>query len=191
METQLKAKYLTLGIVLFLAGTVAGVYADPYLPASVSNAKKSYQSGFVAARTLVENSNLGNFFKTPDDVRSISGTVTAVSSAGLTLHTSSESPFDDLSLTERTVTVDTSTAVVRLTQKDPKVFQSELDAFMKTAQVGSSTAMGYPSPFVQMPAGFENIKVGDTVIVTAADNIRTKSGFAASSIQIVPQVATP
>jgi len=58
------SKIALLLAVAFLVGGAAGVAADPYLPSSLSNAQKGYQTGFAAARTLVEESQYGHYFQT-------------------------------------------------------------------------------------------------------------------------------
>lgn len=100
-----------MGAALLLAGVAIGILADPYLPSALSNAKKGYQSGFATAKKLVEESRYGNYFRTPDDIRFVGGTVTAINGDRLTIHTASANPFDDPALNERTVLVDANTKV--------------------------------------------------------------------------------
>ena len=182
METRNDTKTILFSILIaFLLGAITVTFADPYLPASISNAKKGYQSGFDAAKMLVLNSGVGASFQTPADTHSLSGTITAIDGNQFTLHVQSPNPFDDPSLTDRVVTFSTSTMVIKLVQKDPKVFQSEMDAFAKATQVSSTTS---PTPFTQVAANISDMKAGDVVTVTSSQNIKTLKEFSASQIQI-------
>ena len=179
METQSNTKYFAISAALLLAGVVIGIFADPYLPASLSNTKKGYATGFDAARTLVEKSGLGNFSRTPDDVRSISGVVTAISGNRMTLRLVSNNPFDDQNLNERSVLIAANTKIIKLVAKDPKAFQAELTEFNKTPQAGSA-----PQPFTQVIVGTQDIKTGELLTVTAPENIKMMKEFTASEIRI-------
>ncbi|MFZ3044207.1 MAG: hypothetical protein WA058_03850 [Minisyncoccia bacterium] len=174
METQNSTKYF-LWIIGggILIGAIGTIYVDPYLPASVSN----YQKGFATAKNLVENSSFGDLFKTPADVRTLSGTVTAINGNQLALHVQSN-PFDNPTLADRTVLISVSTEVVNFVLKNPATYQAELASFTKSGQSGTP-----PQPFTQVAASASNIKVNDTIMVIATENIKTLKEFTASKIQ--------
>jgi len=111
-----------------------------------------YQLGFATAKNLVENSSLGELIRTPDDIRTIVGTVAAVAGDSITLHTVSNNPFDDLLFADRTVLVDSTTKIV--VQTSPGVFKNDL----------------------------ASIKVGDVLLVTTATNIKSLKTFTAELI---------
>lgn len=183
------AKSFIIIIAVFIAGGVIGVATDPYLPSALSNTKKGYDIGFAAARKVVEDSTLGNFFKTPDDVRSLSGKVISVSGGSLVIRLSSVNPFDDQSLNDRTVLVSADTKIMRNAAKDPKVFQAELASFIKTYRPSAtSTTNGVtaPQPYTQIVIDISSIKTGDSVLVKTLENVKAMSEFTASEIQIEP-----
>ena len=190
METQRTAEYVIGGVVLVLIGAIIGALSDPYLPASLSNAKKGYQAGFDAAKTLVLNSGVGNMIKTPDDIRTLQGTVTAVSGSTLTLHLRSVNPFDDPALADRTVLLDASTTIVKLVPKDPAAYQAELASFTKASK-GSAASATPPALFSTVVASAASLTVGGPISVTASENIKNLKEFAASDIQILPGTLTP
>jgi hypothetical protein len=162
-----------------IVGGIVGVVIDPYLPSALSNAKKSYQAGFSAARKVAEESQYGSFFRTQSDVRSLSGVVATVSDDHLTLKVSSMmSPFDDAALAERTVRTTSDTKVVRLVAKDSKVFQAELAKF---SSVPSATP---PSPYTLVAGSVADIKTGDSLTVTASENVAGMKEFIASEVRI-------
>ncbi len=170
---------------MLVIGLIIGAGASfAFLKSSPTTGNDSYQAGFDAAKQLVLDSSLGGMFKTPDDIRSLSGTVTAISGNQLTLHTQSTNPFDDPALADRTVLINASTTVVKLAQKDPKTFQTEMNAFMKATQSGTSQPATPPEPFTRVPATVADIAVGNVVTVSAADNVKTAKSFTASQIQI-------
>ncbi|MDP1690341.1 MAG: hypothetical protein Q8L52_04060 [bacterium] len=151
-----------------------------------------YQAGFNSAKSLVEKSRLGDMIRTPADVRALLGTVTLVGSGSLTLHVISNNPFDS-SPSNRTVLVDASTKIIKIVQKDPKVFQSEVAVFSKAAQSGSTSAKNAPSPapFTLTTVTLADIKVGDTITVTASSNIKSAKEFTAIGIQVQPRQIIP
>lgn len=152
----------------------------------------AYQTGFDAAKNRVLGSPMGMMLRSPDDIHSLSGTVTAVSGNSVTIHTQSAYPFDDPSLDDRTVLVTAETKVFKLSQKDPKAMQAEMDAFMKTMQSGklASQPTMPPEPFTRISATVADIAVGDTLSVTTVENIKATKTFSASEIQIQPKPIT-
>lgn len=181
--------YLIAGGALLLAGGIIGVFADPYLPSSLSNAKKGYQSGFMAARTLVEKSSLGAFFTaTPSDIRTISGKVTAVQGNRITIHSDSvNNPFDGPAINDRTIIIDANTKVMQLTGKDAATIQAEIAAFIKAKKTTqATTTLGY----IKTTVNASSIQVGGSLVVTAGENVKTLSEFTATEIQIQPKMFT-
>ncbi len=164
---------LIVGTALLLVGIAIGVFADPYLPASLSNTQKGYQAGFESAKTLVASSSIGAMFNTPADVRSLSGTVTAINGGTLTLHVGMEDPFGDPALADRIVTVDASTTIVRLSIRPGS-----------PALATGKDAIPAPPLFTQTAVSLSNIGIGDPLTVTATENIATAKDFTATGIQI-------
>lgn len=187
METGNEIKTISLSVVIaFLIGAVVAMLADPYLPSPLSNTQKGYQNGFNAAKTLVASSSVGGFFQTPADVRTLSGTVTAISGNRITFHVQSSNPFDDPSLANRTAIVDASTTVIRLAQKDPVVYQAEMDAFTKAQKTATTTGI-LPTPTVVASAQASDIKIGDMINVLTLVNVKTLGEFTVRAIQILPK----
>ena len=185
------AQYLgVLGVGLII-GAVIGAFATPYLPLNnTDNTDNTYQAGFDAAKKIIEN-NLGSVAKTPEDFRTVSGTVSAVSGSGFTLHVQSLDPFADPALASRTVLVDSSTTVIKLVPKDSKTLQSEMDAFVKATQAGGGVSKIIPpTPVTDSPVSVSDIAVGDFVTVIAAENISSLREFSAIQVRVQTQVST-
>lgn len=180
------SKCIVSSVALLVVGVLIGAYAGPLL-----NKANTYQAGFDAAKKRVEESSFGMMLRTPDDVRTLSGSVTAINGNRITLRTQSMNPFEDPSLLDRTVTVATDTKISKLSQKDPKVMQAEMEAFVKTMQSGKSASKPTtpPEPFTRTTATVADITVGDILNITAAENIKEAVEFSASEIQIQPKPA--
>lgn len=128
---------------------------------------------------------LKNLLPVPTTLNSLSGKVTAVSGMTLTLAAASitPNPFADAFPAIREVTAISSTTITRATQTNPLEFQKEVQAY--TSQIGKpgSPAVAAPSPVSQTVISLSDIKVGDTVTVTAGSNILDAASFTATTIQ--------
>ena len=162
-------KFLASLVAVFIVGGIVGVAVDPYLPSAVSNAKKGYQTGFTAARKLVEESRFGSFFKMPDDMRTLSGTVTSIENDKVGIHLTSTNPFDDQILNDRTVVITADTKILKIVGKDSKVLQAEL------AKFDSTPTATPPLPYTQSVGSIGDIKVGQTLTVTTLENVKTEA----------------
>lgn len=178
-QAQPFRKFIGAGLVFIAGGFVGAVAGYAY------TAQTRYQAGFMAAKNLVEKSNLEQFI-TSSDIRTLSGTVTAVQGESVMLRTVSNDPFQDPALTDRTVRIVPATQIALLVRKDPQAFQSEVLAYMNR-KTASSTP---PNPLTPTPATFSTIKIGDYLTVTAAENIKTAHTFTATEIQIAPEGAS-
>ncbi|MFA6502736.1 MAG: hypothetical protein WCT45_00575 [Candidatus Paceibacterota bacterium] len=174
-------------VVAFVAGGIVGAATDPYLPAALSNAKKGYEEGFASAKRLVEESQYGNLFRGPEDVRYVAGTVTAVEGSRLTLRVQAPNPFEDPALAERTVLITTNTKVVKFVPKDEKAYQAELATFTKSAESKVAGAVP-PAPFTRVVLDASSVTADTVVVATASYNIKDAKEFQASEIQVQPKV---
>ena len=167
---------------IFIVGIVIGsVTSFAYL----NNPQDTYSAGFEAAKKLVAESSIGSIVRIPDDIRTLSGMVTEISGNRITVRTQSMDPFEDASLANRTVLITDATKIVKLSYKDIKVFQDEWDAFTEATQSAKGgTPLASPEPFIRTPSGVASIAVGDTIGVTAEENIKTTKEFTASEVQI-------
>jgi hypothetical protein len=143
-----------------------------------------YQAGFNDAKSLVENSGIGNVLRTPDDIRTLSGVVTAIGGDRIAMHIQSVNPFDDQTLNDRTILITADTKIVKLVQKDQKAFQSEMDTFIKATASNKNIGTEPPQPFTRVAADIASITANDFLMVTSLENIKTLKEFTASEIQI-------
>lgn len=182
-SSQFSFKKLALEVSILIVGIVIGAFASFYIYSSAS-----YQAGFDAAKKIVAESQVGNMLRTPDDIRTISGTVTAINDSRITMHAQSTDPFEDVSLADRVVLVKDATKIVKISYKNVKVFQAEMDAFTKAVQTAESKGETFtaspPEPFTRTSVDIASVAIGDTISVTAEENVKTMKEFTASEIQI-------
>lgn len=181
-------------IVAIFVGVLIGACATFfYLKQTPAGTENTYQAGFDAARKLVEESSVGPMLQAAADMRAVSGTVTLISGNRITIHTQSMDPFIDPSLLDRTVIVSGDTNIIRLSPKDQKVMQVEMEEFMKRVQSGETMTQTVvaPDPFVRVNTSMSDITVGAMINVTTTENIKTVKEFTASEIQITPNMVMP
>lgn len=191
METQTQPpvcpSHTTQYIGTVLIGIIVGIGLSfvyfKQAPASIGGG--TYQEGFDTAKNRVLESAMGAIFRTPDDIRTLSGAVTALNGSKITIHIESQNPFDDPALADRTIVITVGTKITKISQGDPKVFQAEMDTFMKKIQSGKvAGSPPVPPEPTRTTVGASSIKVGDTITATALENIRTLKEFTASELQI-------
>ncbi|MDP2655270.1 MAG: hypothetical protein Q8P17_01780 [bacterium] len=139
------------------------------------------------------------------EVRQLSGVVKSISGNNVTFAVQPRDPLGDPSLDERSVTINDKTKVTIMTQKDPAVFQKEMDEFQSAMQKvkpgASPTAVGstsdssvVPTPpqfFDKKTGNASSLKVGQTINVTSEANIKDQKSFTAVTIEILPISAAP
>jgi hypothetical protein len=183
---------ITIIAATFLIGILGSTFLDAHLPPKLSNFKKGYargyENGVIVTKNRVEKSNLGAFFQTPSDVRVLYGKVTSVANNQLTLHVTSNNPFDSSIIADRIVKVDATTKIAQQVSKDPAVYKKELAAY--TQKIKDKVAATVPFPYVEKVVPFSTIKVGDTISVIASSNIKTAKEFTASQVNMSVKMFT-
>lgn len=179
--------YIVVGVVGIALGALAGwfltyEYFEVYAPPVHES---DYKAGFDDAKKRVEESAQSGVMISPthDDIRTISGTVTVVKNDEIYFHTQLATPLD-FGLEDRGTYITANTKIFKISKKDPKVFQAEMDAFMKAAQSNktATSTVKPPESFVRTSSDISSIKVGDTIEVTATENIKTKKEFTAGEV---------
>lgn len=187
------SKNLPIIVVSLIVGIALGFLLDPYLPASFSNTKRSYNDGytfgFSAAKGIVEKSTVGGFFKSPSEITMVSGTITAVKGNLLTIHSQEiNNPFDGPSINNRNVTVSSTTKVFEIKNKTPEAYKAEIAEFMKKKYPPEVAKNLYPTPYSRNVIEISTLKVGDLVGVISTTNIKNAKDFTAKEIQLQPSM---
>lgn len=192
--TDMPAKKNVLHPILLLAvGLVVG-YGAGRLTAGpsaglLSLKGGSYQEGYEAAKKKLADSGL--FPPPPTESRVLNGTVKEVLPEGLMMEVAlrSPNPLEEIDVPKtRTVLVSESTEIVSYEGKDPEQFRKELEAFQKKADASVTTQAAAPSPTVEKKLALKDLKAGDTVTVSASEDILTLVRFTAVKIVVGPDI---
>ncbi|HQT82920.1 MAG TPA: hypothetical protein PLW99_02085 [Candidatus Paceibacterota bacterium] len=125
---------------------------------------------------------------------SVSGTIQGISGNTITLNTpQSPNPFVTTPAT-RTVTVTSSTKIVKSTPVDPTVFQQEMAAYQKAVQKSATSTTATPPPMpmpvTQTTIMLSDLKAGDMVTVDAGKDVSTASSFDAATVTVTGMATT-
>ena len=118
--------------------------------------------------------------QSPAEVKSVVGKIVNISGATLTVITTASTG------SVRDVTTDSNTVFERVIRKNPKTLQSDMLAFNKRIKTAttSDTPLQFPLPFTFKKISLTDLRVGDIVVVTAAEDILTKSQFTATRVSV-------
>ncbi|OHA79335.1 MAG: hypothetical protein A2747_02750 [Candidatus Yonathbacteria bacterium RIFCSPHIGHO2_01_FULL_44_41] len=174
------AQYIGVLVVGIIVGTCASFIYFKQVSAN------TYQAGFDNAKKLAQESNIGRAFRAPDDIRTISGAVTAVNGDRITVHTQSTNPFEDPAMLDRTIVITKDTKIIKISQGDMNTYKAERDAYIKNMKAGKSSGATLPRPPEPILTTIDasSITVGIALVATATENIKTLKEFSASEIQI-------
>jgi hypothetical protein len=131
------------------------------------NTKESYQAGFDAARKLVEESSIGQVFRSPDEVRAVGGTVTAISGNKILIHLNSSNPFDDPKLLDRTIVIGDDTIITGVV--------SSVDV----------NNVKMPITYMKEDATASDIKIGTYISALTDDDVRSVKEFMPNQIYVL------
>ena len=165
------------GVVVALIVALAGGYFWGYARGGAA-VTASYAPKIVTVGRL--------FPAAPTSTLSLSGQVAAINGSVITLDANppTQNPFavEDFP-TVRTVTITSSTAIIKTEQTAPAEFQKEMQVYEKQ-MTGASVPP--PSPFTETSTTLSDITVGNVVTVTADSDIMSAPSFTATAIQAQP-----
>jgi hypothetical protein len=122
--------------------------------------------------------------------RLVIGTVEKVSGQEITLTNFKRVPDFTASSTSQAgsivITIDQSTVIERLIQKDIAVISKE-------RALSTSTPLTPPEPFTRVKITLGDIKVGDVLAVTSAEDISKLAAFTATKVEVqdIPKLPAP
>ncbi len=187
--------HTTTYVALFVVGLTIGIFASGWIsklntPAGVTGAN-TYEAGWNAAKArLAASPHLGMMMNRSGEVKSVSGTVESISGNRITIKIKPLEPLASPTLDSRIVTITNTTKITKMIPRDPQTVQKEMDAFMKSIQTPPKAGTQMitppmpPSPSTKQDAIISDIKVGDTITVTAVENIKEIKKFTATEVQI-------
>ncbi len=179
-----KATMVALGLAVgFVAGYGTGRVSTGTPINPLSNEKGNYEEGYAAAVKKLEDS--GTIPAQPQEIRAMTGTVTAVSEGAITFEANlrTANPLVDLpGPSQRTARITNETKIVVLEQLSPEEMNAQHEAFQKAMAAGEMA----PPPSSHVSKPYEGtLKVGDTIRVEASDNILTSKAFDAVTITLL------
>jgi len=170
-------------VVGFVAGYGAGRVSTGAVVGDKAMMKKgTYEEGFEAARMKLQES--GFLPPAVTDIRTLSGSVKSVGDGSFVLESSfrNPNPLDEKKYpSERTVSATAETKIFRQEAKNPEEQQREFAAFQRALQQGQ-TGVVPPQPFNRVEIKLSELRPGDIVTATAAENILDAASFSATEI---------
>lgn len=152
--------------------------------------ENTYQAGWDGAMKTLKDSGSVPTMPEGIEVKNINGTIEAVNGNNITVKVSTPGLISTPALTSRVVTVDGSTKILQLVQRDQVQIQKEMEAFtekMKNRQ--SDTTMDIndlptpPKMQDEKDATIADLKVGQMVMISTSEDIKTKQTFVALEIK--------
>lgn len=189
----MKKTIIIAGAVTAIVGCLLG-YTVGYFRGG-KDVTASYVAKIVAVNKLFPSAP-ANIFSLSGQVKSINGSTIVINANPMTQNPFAEGNFPAV----REVTIVGATSITRTEQKDPATFQKEMTAFQKATQsrTGSAgaapAAVNLPNPFTEVVLKLSDVKVGDTITITAASDITSAARFEATKIQVsqaIPMPASP
>jgi len=186
-------------IIFFVIGIFVGTKINKVaLPqGAASDAQNTYQSGWIAAMKSLEASGAVPAIPEGISVKQLSGTIKSISGSTVTLSISTPGLAATPELATRTVTIDGNTKIEQWVQRDPADIQKDLEAFnaqLATLKNSPSTPGNIPTPPQtqnKQDANISDLKVGQSISVTSADDVKSAQQFTATEIDIQATIPTP
>lgn len=177
-----KVVYVAIGVAFYLGGLATYPLLEQLVfstdePVVVLPAAdvRTYEDGFNDAKKLVEESSLGKMMPIEEDIRFVSGIVTAIADDRVTIHDDSiQNPFEKSVPSDRVVVIDKNTKIaLYIIKKDSKINTTE--TLQKVREIETKVL------------GVSELQIGDVLTVIAAENIKTSAEFTATEIQVAPR----
>lgn len=188
-------------LLCLVVGLVGGYFLGLNLDKSSANKDLASYQESLKARVA----SMGILPPQMTEVKQLSGSIKSID--GQTVAVALQYPkdlFGDPALDERNVTVDSSTKITLLVQKDSAVFKKEMEEFQKrmnaqnpgTAFSGTPSELANrtaPSLFDRQDADISALKVGQAISITTAENVKDQKSFVAAAIEVsmMPSTSTP
>ena len=177
--------FIISGLIILIAVFLVGLYwgqmglRDLY--------QEGYETAWQKAKSVVQDT--GVFAPEPEEIYTIRGTVLSKKTNEITLSadTETDNPFVSQGPLVRNVKIDESTQILKRIIKTDEEFEREIAEYIqKTAQAGDEEeVMDPPTDYTEQAIDFDDIVEGDTISVTALENIKGVEEFTASAIHVL------
>lgn len=184
-------------VVGLVAGYGAGRVSTGGFTLSTGKNAGTYAEGYEAARKKIADS--GIFPPAPSEMRAVSGAVKSVGADSFVMTTDlrTPNPLEEIDAPkERTVTVTADTKIYRQVQKSPEEQQKEFAQFQKAMTSPRDPKSDEPlptppQPYKQEAVKLSELKPGDMVVASAAENIMTAASFTATEVSVTASAEPP
>ena len=129
----------------------------------------------------------GELGKIPSQASFITGTVISVIGDKITINADSPAITADKTLSVRTILTTAATKILKMTQKDPKIFEAERIAFEKALKEGSTTGgpLAGPEMVKTTPISISDISVGSSILIRGEGEVSSKKEITAIEIRVL------
>ncbi len=181
--------FFALGLITGLEIKSGGNFSQSgnLLSSIVPSGQNSYQAGWEAAKKRLAESGFAPMM-TDLEIKTISGEIKEIKGSKISLTIRPLEPLADPELDNRVITIDNQTKIYQLVQKDTAEYQKEMAEFNKKmqeqmAKPGTATQpLLPPDYFTKKLIQLTDLKVGQQVSATAAQDIKTVKEFTALEI---------
>lgn len=188
MNEQTKKLVINGVVILVVLSIGTGIgFAIAKREASVSG--NTFRAGWDAAKKRLAESEYA--IAAPSEALGVSGEIIDVRSDGVTVKIRPIEPLADPTLDIRVIKFDGDTKFSRLMQRDQVVYQKEVQEYARKMQqatgkmmTASTTVDTPPQLFIQKEISRSDIKKGEQVTVSAAQNIKDIKEFVAVSVLV-------
>ncbi|MEI7890803.1 MAG: hypothetical protein WCI36_02440 [bacterium] len=157
---------------------------------NVAGGENTYQAGWDGAMKTLKDSGSVPTMPEGIEIKNINGTIESINGNEIKIKVSTPGLINTPALTIRAVTIDGNTKIVQLAQRDQAQIQKEMEAFnekMKNKQADAAIdPRDFPTPpqmQEEKPATIADLKVGQMIMITTGEDIKTKQAFVALEIK--------
>lgn len=177
-KTQLVTIIITALIFFALGYLIKGAKVNP-IGQSVKGAN-TFQAGWDAARTRLVDSGFIMPSGVKREIKTVMGEIKEINDDKITLKIRPLEPLADESLDARIIVVDSATKIYSLEAKDQKEYLVEMTAYANKKPDGKSVTP--PDIFKKSEISLTDLKVGQTISITAENDIKEVQEFTALEI---------
>ena len=190
-------------VLAVVVSLVIGFFVGTKIPkaqpqAEINKVDNNFQSGWDAAMKSLKESGVLPQFSENTEIKSMNAIVQEISGKNLTVKVVTPGLLSTAALMTRTIVLDSNTKVSEIVYKDQAQIQKENEAFNEKMKQQGAQASNDPKDRPTPPqtqdskaAAIGDIKVGQTIMINAAEDIKNKQQITATTISILGQAPTP
>jgi hypothetical protein len=173
-----------IGIVLLILIGIGGGWSVGYQSGNEKGYEKGYGEATFSAEAKLEDYQMT---RAPALSRSVSGTIERVEGNTLYVKIPDVNPIKGTTERILAVKVNDSTVIEQTSPKEETVFRGEMDDFLSASasRTSSSTGLKPPTPFILSTVLVTDLRLGQTLSITATEDIGKANEITAASIHSI------